>query len=114
MLTKLREAGMNIARLNFSHGKHEVRPECAACRLVGAAPPADANARAECAQFHQGIIDNLRESIRRTPLRSPVAIALDTKGPEIRTGMMKDGQDVRSVACPSVVVRPLDSCTRAL
>ena len=60
MLTKLRRAGMNVMRLNFSHGSYE---------------------------FHGGLIANLRESCAKFP-GPPIAIALDTKGPEIRTGML--------------------------
>lgn len=63
MLTKLRRAGMNVMRLNFSHGSYE---------------------------FHGGLIANLRESCARFA-GPPIAIALDTKGPEIRTGILKDG-----------------------
>jgi len=66
MLTKLRNAGMNIVRLNFSHGSHE---------------------------FHGSIIKNTRESLKQYP-GGPVAIALDTKGPEIRTGMLKGDQEI--------------------
>eukprot|EP00123_Amoebidium_parasiticum_P000982 comp11946_c0_seq1/m.6617 comp11946_c0_seq1/g.6617 ORF comp11946_c0_seq1/g.6617 comp11946_c0_seq1/m.6617 type:complete len:530 (-) comp11946_c0_seq1:526-2115(-) len=63
ILTKLRQAGMNVMRLNFSHGSYD---------------------------FHGGLIANLRESCAKFP-GPPVAIALDTKGPEIRTGILKDG-----------------------
>ncbi|KAF9196039.1 Pyruvate kinase [Haplosporangium sp. Z 27] len=66
MLTKLREAGMNIVRMNFSHGSYE---------------------------YHQSVIDNTRKSYAEHPGR-PVGIALDTKGPEIRTGLMKDDVEV--------------------
>lgn len=54
---------MNVMRLNFSHGSYE---------------------------FHGGLIANLRESCAKFP-GPPIAIALDTKGPEIRTGILKDG-----------------------
>ncbi|KAF9110033.1 Pyruvate kinase [Mortierella sp. AM989] len=66
MLSKLREAGMNIVRMNFSHGSYE---------------------------YHQSVIDNTRQSSAVHPGR-PVGIALDTKGPEIRTGLMKDDIEI--------------------
>lgn len=62
MLEKLIKAGMNVARLNFSHGDH-----------------------AE----HKARIDSIRKVSKR--LGKTVAILLDTKGPEIRTHNMKDG-----------------------
>lgn len=51
--------------MNFSHGSYE---------------------------FHQSVIDNALESEQLFPGR-PLAIALDTKGPEIRTGRTSDDQD---------------------
>ncbi|KAG7531442.1 hypothetical protein FFLO_04363 [Filobasidium floriforme] len=66
-LKALAEAGMNIVRMNFSHGSYE---------------------------YHQSVIDNTREAVASGTGR-PLAIALDTKGPEIRTGMMKDGVDIK-------------------
>ena len=62
MLEKLMNAGMNVARLNFSHGSHEE---------------------------HKSRIDTIRKVAKR--LNKTVAILLDTKGPEIRTHNMKDG-----------------------
>lgn len=61
-LVELINAGMNVCRLNFSHGDHE----------------------------EQGNrIKNIREAMKITGKR--VALLLDTKGPEIRTHLMKDG-----------------------
>ncbi|KAI0320358.1 pyruvate kinase [Amylostereum chailletii] len=66
-LAELRRAGVNIVRMNFSHGEYE---------------------------YHQSVIDNTRKMVAADPAGRPVAIALDTKGPEIRTGLMKGGLDV--------------------
>ena len=63
ILEKLIEAGMNVARLNFSHGSHEE---------------------------HAGRIHLIREVAQK--LNKPVGILLDTKGPEIRTHNMKNGE----------------------
>lgn len=62
-LTQLMEAGMNVARLNFSHGSHEEH----AARIV-----------------------NIREAAKQTG--KTIAILLDTKGPEIRTHDFENGQ----------------------
>ncbi|GKU81548.1 pyruvate kinase [Niallia sp. NCCP-28] len=61
-LTKLMESGMNVARLNFSHGDYEE---------------------------HGARIKNIREAAEIAGKN--IAILLDTKGPEIRTHNMKDG-----------------------
>jgi len=62
MVRGLLEAGMNVARLNFSHGNQEE---------------------------HHERIDRVRRVSAETGI--PVALLLDTKGPEIRTGMLADG-----------------------
>lgn len=62
MLEKLMNAGMNVARLNFSHGSHEE---------------------------HKARIDTIRKVAKR--LNKTIGLLLDTKGPEIRTHNMKDG-----------------------
>ena len=63
MLTKLVKAGMNVMRLNFSHGTHEE---------------------------HEEKINTLLEINKE--LSTNVAILLDTKGPEIRTGDFVGGK----------------------
>lgn len=62
ILEKLVLNGLNVARLNFSHGSHEE---------------------------HKSRIDTIKKV--REKLDIPVAIMLDTKGPEIRTGDFKNG-----------------------
>ena len=69
VLKQLLEAGMNVMRLNFSHGDYEE---------------------------HGRRISNLREVISETGMRA--AILLDTKGPEIRTIKLEGGNDVSLVA----------------
>ncbi|EJT68141.1 pyruvate kinase [Gaeumannomyces tritici R3-111a-1] len=65
-LNELRKAGLNVVRMNFSHGSYE---------------------------YHQSVIDNARAAEKAMPGRQ-VAIALDTKGPEIRTGNTSGDQDL--------------------
>ena len=65
LMKKLAESGMDIARFNFSHGDHEEQK----CRME--------------------MLKSVREEVGK-----PIAILLDTKGPEIRTGILKDGKKV--------------------
>lgn len=62
-ILELIDAGMNVARLNFSHGTHDE---------------------------HREVIERLRRA--REEKKVPLAIMLDTKGPEIRVGILKEGQ----------------------
>ena len=62
-LTKMCLAGMNVARLNFSHGTHEEHVE------------------------KINLVKRVREN-----LELPIAIMLDTKGPEYRIKTFKDGK----------------------
>jgi pyruvate kinase len=73
-LEKLIEAGMNVARLNFSHGDHEEHGQ----RIIN--------------------IRQAAENVGKT-----VAILLDTKGPEIRTQQVENGE-VELVAGEELVV----------
>jgi len=67
VLKEMIRAGMDVARLNFSHGDHD---------------------------YHRQTIANIRaaaESFRHDELAyKPIAVALDTKGPEIRTGLIRE------------------------
>ena len=80
MLTKLVKAGMNVARLNFSHGNYEAHTEA---------------------------IRNIR-SISRT-LNRPVGILLDLQGPKIRVGKLENGEPVRLKrnAPMAITVKPM-------
>ncbi|CAI9265859.1 unnamed protein product [Lactuca saligna] len=66
MVEKLLKAGMNVARFNFSHGSYE---------------------------YHQETLENLRKAMENTGIQC--AVMLDTKGPEIRTGFLKDGKPIQ-------------------
>ena len=65
VMMELARNGMDVARFNFSHGDYNE---------------------------HQGRLELLKEV--RKELDIPVAALLDTKGPEIRTGQLKDGKKV--------------------
>ena len=65
LMQKLIEKGMDVARFNFSHGSYE--EQAARIAILKAA---------------------------RVKTKTPVAMLLDTKGPEIRTGRLKDGKKV--------------------
>jgi pyruvate kinase len=65
ILETMLRAGMSIARFNFSHGSHE---------------------------YHQETLDNLRTACANTGIMC--GVLLDTKGPEIRTGMLANGGPV--------------------
>ncbi|CAN6305792.1 unnamed protein product [Urochloa humidicola] len=72
MIWKLAETGMNVARLNMSHGDH---------------------------QSHKKVIDLVKEYNAQNTDGNVIAIMLDTKGPEVRSGdvpepiMLEEGQE---------------------
>ncbi|KAI8140351.1 pyruvate kinase [Fennellomyces sp. T-0311] len=65
-LIELMDAGMNIVRMNFSHGEYS---------------------------YHESVLRNARAAAAERP-ETALAIALDTKGPEIRTGVMRDDKEL--------------------
>ncbi|KAG2299183.1 hypothetical protein Bca4012_010744 [Brassica carinata] len=86
MIWKLAEAGMNVARMNMSHGDHA---------------------------SHKKVIDLVKEYNAQSK-DNTIAIMLDTKGPEVRSGdlpqpiMLEPGQEFtftieRGVSTPSCV-----------
>ena len=66
IMRKLVQNGMDIARFNFSHGDHDEQ------------------------KMRMDMLKRIREEEQK-----PIAILLDTKGPEIRTGVLKDGKKVQ-------------------
>lgn len=68
VLEEMLRQGMKVARFNFSHGEHS---------------------------YHQTTLDNLRAACKNTGILC--GVLLDTKGPEIRTGFLKDGAAVTLV-----------------
>jgi len=74
-LEKLIRAGMNVARLNFSHGTQ---------------------------QDHALVIERLRTIANR--LACPIAILQDLQGPKIRTGPLEGGQPVRLVDGATITI----------
>ena len=62
VMTEMLRAGMNVARLNFSHGTHE---------------------------YHKEMIETFRAA--RDKLGVPAAVMLDTKGPEVRLRTFQNG-----------------------
>jgi pyruvate kinase len=74
-LEKLIRAGMNVARLNFSHGTQ---------------------------QDHALVIERLRTIANR--LACPIAILQDLQGPKIRTGSLEGGQPVRLVDGTTITI----------
>ncbi|MDP6319692.1 MAG: pyruvate kinase, partial [SAR324 cluster bacterium] len=69
-------AGMNVARLNMSHGDQD---------------------------WHQRVIKHIKTLNRK--IKFPVAILLDTQGPEIRTGHLASDLDLKKGSVISIVVR---------
>ena len=77
--------GMNIARFNFSHGTYE---------------------------WHKQAMDRIKRISEE--LNIPVVILLDTKGPEIRTGLVEDDKTIKIKKGETVEVSVDDSfCTAA-
>ena len=84
IVEKLIKAGMNVARFNFSHGNHET---------------------------HKVAMERVRRVSEK--LQTPVALLLDTKGPEIRTGNVEnDGLINFSVGDKVIITVDGATCTQ--
>jgi pyruvate kinase len=72
---------MNVARFNFSHGEHAA---------------------------HQEVLDRFRKVVAERAATGGkgqyTACLLDTKGPEVRTAMLKDGKDIELEAGQEIIV----------
>jgi len=75
-LVEMIDEGMSVARLNFSHGDHEV---------------------------HAASVARIREACKLRP-GAHVAIMLDTKGPEIRTGFLEEGKAIELVSGSDLIL----------
>jgi len=78
MLEKMYEAGMNIVRLNMSHGDHD---------------------------SHAKVIQHIKTLNKK--VKFPIPILLDTQGPSIRTGNLSNELDLRQGEIVSVTTRGL-------
>jgi pyruvate kinase len=76
MLSRLQAAGMNVVRLNMSHGTHE---------------------------SHARVISAIKHLNKTLP--QPLAMLLDTQGPEIRTGTLRHDIELRDGDIVTVNVR---------
>ncbi|MDY4040987.1 MAG: pyruvate kinase [Collinsella sp.] len=75
ILREMMKAGMNVARFNFSHGSYEE---------------------------HKGRIERVRRIANELGLA--IGILLDTKGPEVRTGLLKDHKKVEVHTGDKIIV----------
>ena len=77
----LLDAGLGVARFNFSHGEHAA---------------------------HQEVLDRFRKVVGERAAAGGrgqfAATLMDTKGPEVRTAMLKDGKDIELEAGQEIIV----------
>jgi pyruvate kinase len=87
MIERLMEAGMDVVRLNFSHGTHE---------------------------DHARTIKRVREASGR--LAKPIGILADLQGPKIRTGSLKDKKPVPLVTGQrfTISIRPVEGSSEGV
>eukprot|EP00230_Micromonas_polaris_P007264 CAMPEP_0117639526 /NCGR_PEP_ID=MMETSP0802-20121206/8383_1 /TAXON_ID=38833 /ORGANISM="Micromonas sp., Strain CCMP2099" /LENGTH=355 /DNA_ID=CAMNT_0005444483 /DNA_START=174 /DNA_END=1237 /DNA_ORIENTATION=- len=72
---ELIDEGMSVARFNFSHGDHEA---------------------------HQAVLDRFRKVCAEK--KSNCAVLLDTKGPEVRTAMLRNHEPIQLVKDQEIIV----------
>ncbi len=76
MIQRMAGAGMNIVRLNMSHGDQD---------------------------WHFRVIKHIKTLNRK--VKFPIAILLDTQGPEIRTGHLSSNLDLKKGSVISIMIR---------
>ena len=74
-MAELIDEGMSVARFNFSHGDHEA---------------------------HQAVLDRFRKVCAEK--KSNCAVLLDTKGPEVRTAMLRNHEPIQLVKDQEIIV----------
>ena len=84
MLEKMTDAGMDIVRLNMSHGDHD---------------------------SHSKVIKSIKTLNKK--IKYPVPILLDTQGPEIRTGALTGELDLKTGSQITVSVRGVEDVERS-
>ena len=85
MIEKMAEHGVDIARLNFSHGTYE---------------------------DHLKVIEYIKEVNKKREV--PIGILLDTKGPEIRTGKFKEPVVLEAGAKVTLTTEEIEWCSKDL
>ncbi len=74
-MAELIDEGMDVARFNFSHGDHEA---------------------------HQAVLDRFRKVCAEK--KSNCAVLLDTKGPEVRTAMLRNHEPIQLEKDQEIIV----------
>lgn len=92
-IQQLISAGLHVARLNFSHAGSDYSYPTKLFELIR-----------NCKGHHESLgVGSMRDMNHNVP-KNLRAILVDTKGPEIRTGVLPGGQDVTMISIDSTVI----------